>query len=437
MQDRYTFSFPSFIKGEFLTKLARVNKKLSQMAEANQVQVLGETVSTKSILTPDAFKKVKETRHLKPKHRYQPSPEDYMDVVFSTVDVSLPLETKIKGFELAGTINIEGDVKTIHSLNDEVNLAEVDVKLCHHCGTKRKRNRLHVFTESSTGNHVAIGSTCVHDYLGLDIDKVLHTFFNFYKEEDLYGSNGMREAWGFPILNLANACRVAYVENPTYVKAQVENEYGSRWNRYSTNENGTKWRVDEIHSLLYSPLGNPQDLKERDRLQKILDNAPKVGALLTSTYGDLDPKASNFNSNVVETLFYVDEEGNKTLRDFIVGKARGMFVWAVFNALKKQEAARVQATKPQLPPSFHLGKVGERVEVTGEVSFIKTCETQFGSSRLVVVKGDNGAEVKTFGTGSSIWDVSKGDRVTMKGTVSKHEEFKGTKSTMVKRASFA
>jgi hypothetical protein len=46
-------------------------------------------------------------------------------------------------------------------------------------------------------------------------------------------------------------------------------------------------------------------------------------------------------------------------------------------------------------------------------------------------------ELKTFGSGSAVWNYDVGDRVTMTGTVSKHEEFKGTKSTMVKRASFA
>jgi ribosomal protein L31 len=247
MKNSYRFSFPSFIKGEFLTKLAKVNKKLAGMANANQVQILSETMEPKDILKPHAFEKVKETHHLKKDSRYKPGPDDYMQVVFSIVEVSLPIQTKINGFELAGTINIEGGVKTIFSLNDEVNLAEVDVELCHHCGTKRKRKALYVFTESSTGNHVAIGSTCVHDYIGLDIDSILRTFFNFYKEDDLYNSRGMREAWGFPTLNLANACRVAYALNPTYSKASFDNGYG-----FETNSNGTKWTTKERNTFVIS-----------------------------------------------------------------------------------------------------------------------------------------------------------------------------------------
>jgi ribosomal protein L31 len=438
MQDSYTFSFPSFIKGEFLTKLKRVNKKLAGMAEANQVQILGETLESRKILKPEPRKRVKETSHLKVGHgRYVPSPEDYMDVVFSVVQVSLPIQTKINGFELAGTINIEGDVKTIHSLNDEVNLANVDVKVCHHCNVRRKRNRLHVFTEVQTGNHVAIGSTCTHEYLGLDVDGILHTFFNFYKEEDLYGSRGMGEAWGFPIVNLANACRVAYSHNPTYVKSCVENEYGSRWNRFSTNENGTKWVVDGIHAIMYGGSLQPDDIAHKEKLFNELATLPKVGNLLKETYEGLDAKSSNFNSNIVETLFYTDDEGTKTLRDFIVGKARGMFVWCVFNALKKSEEVKAKAALPKEKDSFHVGEVGERVQVSGVVKFIKDMHNDFGSSRLVVVKGQGGEEVKTFTTSKGCWDLEVGSSVSIKGTVSKHEDFKGTKSTMVKRANFS
>jgi hypothetical protein len=433
MKDSYTFSFPSFIKGEFLTKLAKVNKKLAGMANANQVQILAETIETRSILKPDSRKKVLDTAKLMPvTARYKAGPEDYMDVVFSIVEVSLPVQTKINGYELAGTINILGDVKTIFSLNDDVNLSEVDVKLCHHCNTRRKRKALHVFTEEATGNHVAIGSTCVHDYIGLDIDKILHTFFNFYKEEDLYGSRGMREAWGFPIVELANACRVAYLHDSQYVKSSYNDGYSR--SGFSNNENGTKWRVDAIHNIMFGNSIRPEDIQDKANLLEELTKAPKVGKLLTETYGDLDPKTSNFNSNIVETLFYVDDEGNKTLRDFIVGKARGMFVWCVFNALNKQVKVEVQTkVEENTKPSEHVGKVGDRVQVSGVVKFAKDYDSDWGTRRLLVVKGDNGAEVKTY----TKHLIGVGSRVSLKGTISKLETYKGIKSTMVKRASFS
>jgi hypothetical protein len=428
MSDSYSFSFPAFIKGEFLTKLNRVNKKLAGMANANQVQILSEELDTRKILKPEAREKILKTKHLGPANVYKATPEDYMDVVFSTVEVSLPVQTKINGFNLVGTINIEGDVKTIHALDDSVNLSEVDVKLCHHCGTKRKRKCLHVFVEESSNDLVAIGSTCVFEYIGLDIDRILHTFFNFYKEDDLYGSRGMRQAWGFPIENLANATSVAYAMNSTYVKAG-----DPRYGEY--NESNTKSRVDFIHSVMFQP--NQWNTHDRESFLDVLKTAPKVGKLLSETYGDLDEKSSNFNSNIVETLFYTDAFGKRVLRDFIVGKARGLFVWACFNALNKAAVAKVQATQPKAKPSFHVGKVGDRISVSGTVKVIRECNNSFGSSRLVVVKQDDGAEVKTFSTSKGVWNLNEGDSVQLKGTVSQHDEYKGTKSTMVKRASFS
>lgn len=428
MKDSYTFSFPAFIKGEFLTKLAKVNKKLANMANANQVQILSESMETRSILKPDARKKVLDTAKLMPvTARYKAGPEDYMEVVFSIVEVSLPIQTKINGYELAGTINIQGDVKTIFSLNDEVNLSEVDVKLCHHCNTRRSRKALHVFTEEATGNHVAIGSTCVHDYIGLDIDKVLHTFFNFYKEEDLYGSRGMNSAWGFPVANLANAVRVAYAISPNYKKVDPYSGY---------DYESTKQLVDRIHEVLFHP--NQFNMGDHDHFNELLTKAPKVGSLLVDTYKGMDAKASNFNSNVVETLFYTNEDGSRVLRDFIVGKARGIFIWACFDALKKANQVEVQTkVEDNTKPSDYIGKVGERVQVSGTVKFIRDCETSFGTSRLLVVKGNDGNEVKTFTTSQGCWDLKVGSSVSIKGTVSNHETYKGTKSTMVKRASFS
>jgi ribosomal protein L31 len=420
LNDTYKFSFPSFVRDEFDKKFARVNKKLASMKEGNEVQIVSEDYHIEDILKPEAREKVMKSRYLKLVHRYQPTPEDYLKVNFTTVEVSLPIQTKINGYQFAGTINIEGGVKSIFSIDDDVNLAEVDVMVCHHCGTRRKRNRLHVFTEVATGEHKAIGSTCVHEYLGLDIDKVLHTFFNFYKEEDIY--RGMRSAWGFSIENLTNACRVAYSLNPDYVKAG-----DPRYGEY--NSNNTKSTVDYIYETMYHP--NTHSMNDHDRYHEALKSAPKVGDLLMETYGDMDEKKSNFNSNIVESLFYTHADGTRALRDFIVGKSRGIFIWAVYNALKKANTPKPKTTPSK--PSNHVGKVGERICFTGEVTFAKVCDGYYGQSKMVKLQDKDGNNFVSFGTGNGIWDLQVGDEVSVKGTVSKHDEFKGTKQTNLKR----
>jgi hypothetical protein len=420
----YSFSFPSFIRDEFDKKFAKLNKKLANMKDGNEVQIVSEAYEVRDILKPEPRKEVQRTRLLPKAKRYVPTPEDYLKVNFTKVEVSLPVQQKLAGYELLGHINIEGDVKTIHALDDEVNLSEVDVKLCHHCNSRRKRKALTVFKEVSSGNQVAIGSTCVHDYLGLDIYPILKTFFNFYKEDDIYGSPGMRKAWGFPTEHIANACRVSHSINSTYVKAG-----DPRYGEY--NENNTKSVVDYVHNVLYSPCTSTAELSKE--YHEKLKSLPKVGSLLTEFYGDMDEKKSNFNSNIVETLFYTRPDGSRELRDFIVGKARGIFVWAVFNALNKSAEKKVQKSQPSTQNSQHIGKVGDRVEVQGKVTFTKVCDGYYGTSKMVKITDNDGNAFVTFGTGSGLWNLETGDEVTAKGTVSKHDEFKGVKQTSLKR----
>jgi ribosomal protein L31 len=427
----YSFSFPSFIRDEFDKKFARLNKKLAKMPEGEEVRIVSEVFEDRKILTPEAHKEVQRTRLFPKAKRYIPTPEDYMDVIFTKVEVTVPAVNKHPGFEVVGTINIQKDqsgevVKTIYALDDEVNLAEVDVKLCHHCGTRRERRALTVFNEVSTGELKAIGSTCVHEYLGIDIWPVLHTFFNFYKEDDFYGSRGMATAWGYPMANLANACRVAYVGNSNYVKVG-----DSRYGEY--NEDNTKSRVDNIHTAMF--YGNDNNKAEREYFEEVLKTAPKVGNLLMDFYGDLDPTKSNFNSNIVETLFYVSEDGERKLRDFVVGKSRGVFVWAVFNALNKTKEAEVKKSAGPAKPSNHVGTIGERIEVSGTVTFTKECDGYYGSSMMVKIQDKDGNNFVSFGTGNGMWSLKTGDEVKAKGTVSKHDEFKGVKQTSLKRLS--
>lgn len=422
----FSFSFPSFIRAEFDKKFNLLNKKLLKMPEGEEVKIVKETFEDRKILKPEARKEVLRTKHLPKGKRYEVKEEDFLDVVFTEVEVTVPSVNKIPGYEVVGTITLLKDetgnvTKTIYALDDEVNLAEVDVKFCHHCGTKRQRKAVTVVREISSGELKSIGSTCVFEYLGVDIFPVLNTFFNFYKEDDFYGSRGMNNAWGYPIKNLADACRVAYSQNSFYVKVG-----DSRYGEY--NANNTKSIVDGIHDVLFSP--NEHTSSFRKEYLEVLKTAPKVAKLLVDFYEDLDAHSSNFNSNIVETLFYVNEQGDRKLRDFIVGKSRGIFVWAVFNALNKTKEQKV--TVPS-KPSEHVGTIGERIEVEGEVTFVKTCENYYGSSRMIKFVDSKGNNFVSFGTGKGIWDAEIGDKIRGKGTISNHDEFKGIKQTNLKR----
>lgn len=82
-----------------------------------------------------------------------------------------------------------------------------------------------------------------------------------------------------------------------------------------------------------------------------------------------------------------------------------------------------------------IGTVGERLSFEGAVLYEKEVFTQFGGSMLILIKDEaTGGVVKIFGSGITLWSIRKGQWVSGKGTIKKHETYNGSKSTVVSRA---
>lgn len=100
--------------------------------------------------------------------------------------------------------------------------------------------------------------------------------------------------------------------------------------------------------------------------------------------------------------------------------------------LKWEERRREQEERAR--NSFHVGEEGERIrDLPVEVVFTKEIEGYYGITRLVVMRTEDGACVKTFGSGSTLWDVDRGDWVLVTGTVKEHSEYRGEAQTMLSR----
>ncbi len=91
-----------------------------------------------------------------------------------------------------------------------------------------------------------------------------------------------------------------------------------------------------------------------------------------------------------------------------------------------------KADKPESTKGF-LGAVGEKISFSGVVTFTKEIDGRYGTKLLVAFRSDSGHVAKTFGTGSSLWDLESGDRVTVQGSVKSHENYQGEDQTMLTR----
>jgi hypothetical protein len=79
------------------------------------------------------------------------------------------------------------------------------------------------------------------------------------------------------------------------------------------------------------------------------------------------------------------------------------------------------------PTSEFVGSIGEEVEVTAYVNFIGPVTNSYGDEErnVYLLRDANGNQLRTFGA----LRVFKGDRITLRGTVKKQDEWKGEKRT--------
>lgn len=103
------------------------------------------------------------------------------------------------------------------------------------------------------------------------------------------------------------------------------------------------------------------------------------------------------------------------------------------------EAHAEQARRAALVTGF-VAEVGEKVDAIGTVDVATSFEVPsyrgFGSDwkAMVVVTLADGRVVKTSGTGRSLFNVERGDRVRIRGTVKAHGNYRGQDQTVLTRA---
>ena len=99
----------------------------------------------------------------------------------------------------------------------------------------------------------------------------------------------------------------------------------------------------------------------------------------------------------------------------------------------KREAERI-AHEAELAQWKHLSaELGESVTVTGVVSVAVTIDTQWGSSRLIVIESAQREAIKLFTTAEWAWDVQSDEALTVTGVVKSFDNYDGKPQTVLNR----
>ena len=286
---------------------------------------------------------------------------------------------------------------------------------CEHCGFVRSRKTTFVL-DHEDGRRMQVGSTCIADFLGHGDPKALAAraaFLSFgARLADEFGGS---YTFGGGIGAISKLDFVAMIDATTRC-------YGwtSRGKAYTEGKTAT---VDTMLNLFWS--GKALARAERDDgFVKPGDREYDRAAAALAWAATLADTSNDFLRN----LYVVCKvEGIRPKSEGILAALLVAFDRA--ESRKADDARRAATTAT----SAYVGEVKTRLRgLVLEVTFTKWIETMYGSSCIVKMIDADGNVFTWFASNPSD-DVVKGATLTLDGTVKKHDEYKGTKSTTLTR----
>ena len=350
---------------------------------------------------------------------------DEVPVKKSFIDVIVKGEVpKINGWEFVGKLTHDGTGDYVTVLTAPT--MEVPKKFrkskgtCDHCKTARYRKD--TFVISKKGKFMEIGRSCLKDFFPtVNIEWVVN-YFKYVDDmlksgdfDDYYEDHGRNKKFRPTaslelILMVTNAViRESGWMSGTAVKKIRENDPDA-------NVSATSWAVESVVALKCGLRMKYKDEEELVLTAKDEEIAPKViNFVRNEMYGDNDYVYN------MKNFFSLDDVDLRYI-PFIASA-----IPAYTRSLEKEAENKVKKSV-----SNYVGTVGEKITSDVEVTGSKYVKGFYGSSLLVKMVDDLGNTFTTFYSGYK-FEPEIGDKLTIKGTVKAHKEFKGWKSTMLTR----
>lgn len=304
---------------------------------------------------------------------------------------------RIAGWEFLGTIQHAESGNILRSVpGKEISESFRTVKPhCEHCAKYRARKDTFVLVKEEVTKQV--GRNCLRDFLGHDPSMAL-ALVDMIRElsEDSDSARGQRIVQPIELLEMA---------------AAMANQIG-----FSKDTPGMAWNY----------LFMDKDLREQIKAGKMpdirVDDAARETAVLAVEWL-AQAQMNNFLSNVkaASTMTYI------TRREATLA------AWTVGAYLKAMETDKLAQNKEKFAQAKHIGKIGERLDLTLTLLMVRTIGmTDMGQS-LVLYKFQTAEnDVVTWLTAANI-DAEIGETIKARGTVKQHREYEGVPETSLSR----
>lgn len=374
-----TFAIPTFRRANIEKRIAKLARKAAKNGNPDISVSFGET-----------FIREVDTEYGK------------TDVEFVSVTVTGEAP-RIAGWDFLARIELLGDENLVHSVPGS------DIQLdqsfrhhngyCDHCNSARRRND--VFVLSNGSEQIAVGRTCLREFLGIDDPKAIISRAQFFEElrdardEDDLGNFG---SFGYVYLPEVLEYAAANIRLNGYVSKAKQQETG-----YMTTGDTVMLNIQKAIGF--------------DKLEPNDTDKEWTEKTIQFFRGQED-----FGNDYMDNLRVIMKQ------DIIKKQHVNLIASAVITA------QRQLAPKPKIKESNFVGEVKTRLrglELMLE-KIIYLGYSSFGESYLHLMKDSDG-NVFSWITGKKL-QKAEGELIRVDGTVKQHKLYNGVKQTVLTRA---
>ncbi len=333
-------------------------------------------------------------------------------------------DLKFGDYRLVGTLDttVSGSACLVHEVPGE----SVPVEYrshngsCDHCNKIRSRKMVCVLAHNETGKHVAIGRSCVKDYIGYDVNALLGFHENFSKaveawendEFDSFGDGGSYSP-AFDTVRVA-AVATSLIRSEGYISRDTALDQEIMSTR------------DSVELFCFEPtFSNPEDFAEYKRWKEKVE----------PTEADVETAkaAIEWIKDQVADMSYTHNLQVIAQNEYVERRNFGYWVSLPNAYARAMEHQRQRQAETENTLNEHFGEIKKRYEL--ELTVGRKCfrDSQWGGKYIVNLADDDGHQFVWFGTNQLAEEIKTGETIKVKATVKDHGEYKDIAQTVLTR----
>lgn len=325
----------------------------------------------------------------------------------------------IPGFKLVGALTNEADVLLVLSIPG----VEADLSAhrswkghCDHCNKVRSRKSALVFEEEATGLRKVVGSSCVREYTGAELNP--DAILSYALSGNGWGGNEDED--GFISYG---KCKVVHSAAVLWATALIVRLFGYKSQKQAGEQGGVPTSLLVATFLDQNGREAAKDLdKEIKKLGGTTEADAVLAAQLADFAKDLNPK--NDYQWSLKALAAAEQIPSKRIG----------FLVSIYGAYSAAQAYAAKDAQRVVPQGF-IGTIGQRLVVEAEVERVHYSEGQYGCTTILSLVDAQGHKLVWFASGSK--DYTKGTKLAGKATIKAHkQDAKWGDSTILTRCAF-